>query len=250
MTHPELFWFAAVAAALFVGAAKGGLPMIALLSVPNMSLVMSPLQGAALLLPVYLISDAYGIWIYRHAFSRRNLAILAPATTIGVVAGYLFVGRIDENAVRIVIGAVGLTFLAMQMVSRLQGGAAARPADIPRGLFWGAVSGFTSFVSHAGGPAFQLYTLPQQLPKMTFAGTATILFAYVNLIKVPPYLALGLIGWGDMGSVLILSPVAIFGAWAGYRITRVIPERLFFILVEIALLLISLNLIWAGLRAG
>lgn len=250
MTDPALFWVAAFAAALFVGGSKGGLPMIALLSVPTMSLVMSPMQGAALLLPVYLISDVYGIWIYCRSFSRRNLAILAPASALGVLAGYLMAGQTDENVVRVLIGCIGLAFLAIRLRMRFMGGAEARPADIPRGLLWGSVSGFTSFVSHAGGPAFQMYVLPQKLPKMTFAGTSTILFAYINLIKVPPYLALGLIDWGDMRVVAALAPMAIFGAFLGYRITRLIPERIFFTVVEIALFLVSVNLIRVGLSAG
>ena len=114
-SDPVLFWIAAIVAAFFVGGSKGGLPMIALLSVPTMSLVMSPMQGAALLLPVYLVSDVYGIWIYRHSYSKRNLAILVPAAAIGVVAGYILAGRTDENMVRVIIGCIGLTFLAMRM---------------------------------------------------------------------------------------------------------------------------------------
>jgi len=246
LSDPVACWLAAVAAAFFVGAAKGGLPMIALLSVPTMSLVMSSMQGAGLLLPVYLVSDVYGIYIYRRSFSGRNLAILVPASAIGIAAGYLLAGKTDEDVVRIVIGGVGLSFLAMRMLSRLKGATEARPADIPRGLFWGSISGFTSFVSHAGGPAFQLYALPQNMPKLMFAGTATILFAIINLMKVPPYLALGLIDGADLRTIAALSPVAVFGAWLGYRVTRLIPERVFFILVEIALLLISVNLIRVG----
>lgn len=248
-SDPTMFWIAAFAAALFVGGSKGGLPMIALLSVPTMSLVMSPMQGAALLLPVYLISDVYGIWIYRRSFSPRNLKILIPASAIGVLVGFLLAGWTDEDMVRVVIGCIGLTFLAMRLRMRFRGKSDARPADIPRGLLWGSVSGFTSFVSHAGGPAYQMYVLPQQLPKMMFAGTSTILFAVINLMKVPPYLALGLIEWADMRTVAIMAPVAIFGAWLGYRITKLIPERIFFTIVEIALFLISINLIRVGLTA-
>ena len=247
MNETVLFWVAALVASFFVGGSKGGLPMVAILSVPIMSLVMPPMKGAALLLPVYIISDVYGIWIYRHSFSKRNLAILIPATAIGIVAGYLLAGRTDEDVVRVVIGAVGLSFLAMRMRARVLGRSEARPADVPRGIFWGAVSGFTSFVSHAGGPAFQMYVLPQKLPKMMFAGTSTILFAIVNLLKVPPYMALGLMETGDIDVMLVLAPVAILGAWVGYRLTRLIPERAFFVIVEVALLVISVNLIRVGL---
>lgn len=248
MTETALFWAVACIAAFFVGSGKGGLPMVAILSVPTMSLIMSPMQGAALLLPVYLVSDVYGVWIYRRSYSKRNLIILLPAAAIGVFAGWLFTSDTDEYVVRIIIGCVGLTFLAMRQWSRFCGTNDPCPADVPRGLFWGSVSGFTSFVSHAGGPAFQLYVLPQQLPKMMFAGTSTILFATINWMKVPPYLALGLIDWGDWRIVAFLSPVAIFGAWFGNRMTRLIPQNVFFVVVEVALLLISINLIRVGLN--
>ena len=247
MSDAAFFWLAAVAASFFVGGSKGGLPMIALLSVPTMSLVMDPMKGAAILLPVYIVSDVYGVWIYRHSYSRRNLAIVIPAAAIGIFAGYLLAGWTDEHVVRVMIGVVGLSFLAIRLRFRFLGRARPRPADVPRGLFWGAISGFTSFVSHAGGPAFQMYALPQQMPKMTFAGTSTILFAVINLMKLPPYLALGLMHWHDLRTVATLAPVAIFGAWLGYRITRIIPERTFFVIVEIALFLISVNLIRVGL---
>lgn len=248
LTDATLFWVVALVASLCVGAGKGGLPMVAILSVPILSLVMSPMQGAALLLPVYLMSDVYGIWLYSRSFSRRNLAILIPAGAIGIFAGWFLAGDTDENVVRVIIGCVGLTFLAMRQRQRFMGTTTvAKRADVPRGIIWGSLSGFTSFVSHAGGPAFQLYVLPQQLQKMVFAGTSTILFAIINLMKVPPYFALGLIDWGDTRTMMILSCVAILGVWVGYNLTKLIPQRAFFIIVEIALFLISLNLIRVGL---
>lgn len=250
MTSPDYFWVAAIVAAFLVGASKGGLPMVAILSVPIMSFVMPPMLGAALLLPVYLISDAYGIFIYRRSFSPRNLTILIPASAVGIAAGYLVADRIDDNAVRILIGVVGLSFLFVRLRSEIVGRPAPRPTDIPRGVVWGGIAGFTSFVSHAGGPAFQIYALPQQMPKMTFAGTSTILFATINLMKVPPYVALDILNWGDARVVAVLAPFALFGAWLGYRITLIIPERIFYRLVEIALLLISVNLIRVGLTSG
>lgn len=247
-TMPEtlLFWVAATVAAFFVGATKGGLPAVAMLSVPLLSLVMSPLQGAALLLPVYIASDVYGLWIYRRSFSRRNLVILFPAGLIGIVAAWLLAGQTDDDAVRLAVGLVGLGFVAMRMWTRIRGLGAPHPARVPQGVFWGAISGFTSFVAHAGGPAFQIYVMPQQLPKMTFAGTSTILFALLNLAKVPPYLALDLFDLHQLRQAAALTPIAVFGAWVGYRITQVLPERLFFFFVEAALLVLSLLLIRAG----
>ena len=72
-------------------------------------------------------------------------------------------------------------------------GSAARPRrpGVPGGVFWGALAGFTSFISHAGAPPFQVYVMPQNLKPRVFAGTATMFFAAVNLLKLPPYFLLG-----------------------------------------------------------
>lgn len=247
MSETVFFWGAVTVGAFLVGAGKGGVPVVAFLSVALLSLIMPPLQAAALLLPIYIVSDIYGIWIYRRAYSLRNLAILAPAATLGILLGWMLAGITDDDMVRIAVGGIGLFHLGTRLYGHFAGPPEARPAGVAGGLFWGTVCGFASFVAHAGGPPFQVYALKQRMPKLVFAGTATILFAIINLLKVPPYIALGLMSGGDLGVAAILTPIALLGAWAGYRLTLMLPERLFFFLVELALLAVSVQLIHAGL---
>ena len=92
---------------------------------------------------------------------------------------------------RLAIGLVSVGFVALTLARNRGGEAPPVAAAVAPGLFWGAVSGFASFVSHAGGPPFLVYALPQKLPKALFAGTSVLFFALVNLMKVPPYLWLG-----------------------------------------------------------
>ena len=112
--------------------------------------------------------------------------------------------------------------------------------------FWGAIAGFTSFVSHSGAPPYQMYVLPQRLEKMVYAGTSTIVFAIINLLKLPPYWFLGQVNLGSLETALLLSPLAIIGAFAGYRLTLILPEKIFFRIVEVALFLVSLKLVYDG----
>ena len=105
---------------------------------------------------------------------------------------------------------------------RILAGQAAR-ADIAPGLFWGAVSGFTSFVSHAGGPPFLVYTMPQKLDAKVFAGTSVLFFAAVNLMKIPPYLLLGQFTRENLTASLSLLPLAIVSTLAGVWVVRRIP---------------------------
>ncbi len=241
------FWIAASIGAVLVGMSKGGLPVVALLSVPILSLVMDPAAAAGLLLPVYIFSDMFGVWLYRHEFSRRNLAILIPASAIGILVGFLTVAVVTSDAVKLAVAAVGFYYLGFRLVRRLRKEIAPRPADIPRGLFWGSIAGFTSYIAHAGGPPFQAYVLPQKLPKMVFAGTSTILFTVINLMKLPPYVLAGQITMESFGTVVFLGPLAALGAFAGYRLTTLLPEKVFFLFIELALFAISVRLLWDGL---
>lgn len=240
--HTPLIVTVAVIAAFLVGLSKGGLPSVGTLAVPLMALVISPVTAAALLLPIYIASDMVGLYLYRREFSPRNLAILVPASLIGVGAGWAFSAHLSSVVIGALVGLVGVMFcLNTWFGARLR--QAARPADVPRGLFWGILTGLTSFVSHSGAPPFQMYVLPQRLEKMVFAGTSTILFAIVNAAKVIPYWELQQFSHFDTRLVVSLAPAAIIGTVAGRKLTQMLPDGLFFRLIQITLLLLSLKLI-------
>ena len=244
MAEATQFWIVAGLAAYLMGLSKGGVPMIAMLSVPLMSLFMDPALAAGLLLPLYITTDMYAVWLFRRAFSARNVAILIPAGACGIGIGFLTVSRVPGDAIKLLVAAIAFSYLVYSLRRRLaQHSPAPRQADLPRGLVWGTLAGITSYISHAGGPPYQAYVLPQQLDKMTYLGTTTIVFTAINLLKVPPYIAAGQISAASVGQAVWLVPCALAGAWSGVKIARRLPERAFFLLVEIALSVVSVKLI-------
>lgn len=248
MIDPQLaFVLAAVPAAFAVGMGKGGVPMIGILSVPILSMVMSPIAAAGLLLPVYVVSDMFGVWAYRREFSWRNLIILGPSAAIGIGVGWATASYVTDAEIMLAVGLIGLAFCLNRWFSRTSN--VVRPADVPRGIFWGAIAGFTSFATHAGGPPYQMYVVPQKLPKMVYAGTSTILFAGINAMKLVPYWALGQLSPANLKVTAFLLPVAVAATFIGVRLTRVIPEKLFYRFVMTALFLLSVKLVVDGVRA-
>ncbi|MFO1503505.1 MAG: sulfite exporter TauE/SafE family protein [Steroidobacteraceae bacterium] len=248
MNEHDLAWMlAAGLAALLVGLSKGGLTMAGMLSTPILATVMSPVKAAALLLPIYVVSDWFGLYAYRREYDRRNLMILIPAGILGIGVGWLSASVVSERTVGVFIGTIGLAFCANAWRVRHHP-PRPRPADVPRGLLWGAAAGFTSFVSHSGGPPYQVYVLPQRLPKMVFAGTTTITFAAINLVKLLPYWQLGQLDAANLRTSLLLMPIAVAGTFAGVRLVRVIPERAYFVFIHVALFLLSIKLVADGLR--
>ena len=239
------FWTAATVAAVLVGMAKGGLPMVGLLSVPILSLVIPPVAAAGLLLPIYVVSDLFGLYAYRRAFDARVLAIFVPGMTAGVGLGWATASVTPEWLVTGLVGLIGAAF-ALFLILRRGAEPAPRPARVAPGLFWGAVAGFTSFVFFNDTATTEIYTLPLRMEKAVFAGTATIAFAYVNAIKLVPYWALGQINLGNLKIAAVLAVPASLAVFAGYRLVKWLPEALFFRLVTWALLLVSLRLMWEG----
>ena len=239
------FWLVAGLAAYLMGLSKGGVPMIAMLSVPLMSLFMDAALAAGLLLPIYVVADAYAVYLFRKAFSARNLAILLPGAAAGVLAGYAAVAHVPGEAAKLLVAVIGMSYIASSVRNRLmKREVPARPADVPRGGFWGFLAGVTSYISHAGGPPFQAYVLPQRLDKMTYLGTVTIFFAVVNLLKVPPYILAGQITPESATQAAWLVAPALAGAWCGARISRILPQRVFFLFVEVGLAVVSAKLLY------
>ena len=241
-----LFWLLAVLAAVCTGLSKGGLPAVSMLAVPVLSLVISPITAAGLLLPVFLFSDIFGVWAYRREFRRDLLKIAAVGTILGCTIGWMTAHIVSENLVRLLIGVIGATF-ALNLLLRHKADVEPRALTWRRGVFWTTIAGFTSFVSHAGAPPWQIWVMPMGLTKMVFAGTTTIVFAMMNLTKVVPYYFLGQFDPQNLCVAAMLLVPAVVGVYVGYRLTRVLPEKVFFGIVTWALLVISCKLIWDGL---
>lgn len=233
----------AALSSFLVGMSKGGVPTVGTLAVPLLALVIAPVTAAALLLPIFIVSDVVGVYLYRKEYSARNLAILTPAALVGVGLGWLFSARLSGVFIGMLVGLVGVFFCLNVWLGR-RGSATARPADVGRGAVWGTLTGLASFVSHSGGPPFQMYVLPQRLPKLVFAGTATILFATVNAAKIVPYWQLQQFATFDLRLALWLALPALVGTVLGRWLAAAMPDGLFFRLIEITLFSVSLKLVW------
>lgn len=246
MIEDPWFYIAAVPAVLIVGISKGGFAAgFGILGVPLMALAVSPLQAAAILLPILLVMDVVGLWAYRRTFDAANLKILVPAAAIGIFIGWMTASIVREEHVALIVGLVALAFAADFWTGQKREGTPER--SLRKGGFWGAVAGFTSFVAHAGGPPFQVYMLPQRLDKTLYVGTSVVFFWAVNLIKVPPYFILGQFDTTNLLTALVLMPLAPIGILAGVRLHHLIPEEPFYRLCYAGVTLVGLKLTYDAL---
>ncbi|OJH43881.1 sulfite exporter TauE/SafE family protein [Paracoccus sp. SM22M-07] len=239
-------WLLAVLAATAVGLSKGGLAMVGIISVPLMSLVMSPVQAAGLLLPVYVISDLGGLVAFRRDFDRGVLLRALPGALAGIGVGWATASIVPVWGVTLIVGLIGLGFALNALIRPPLDDDARRPT-LTAGSVWGGLAGYTSFVSHSGAPLWQVYAQPLRLTPLIYAGTTTWFFAIGNWVKLIPYAALGQLSAANLATAAALTPVSLAAVWVGLRLVRIIPPLLFYRLITWGLLVISVRLIWQAL---
>ena len=243
------FYLVAVPAVVVLGLSKGGFTGLSSLAMPMLSLVISPVRGAAIVLPVLIVQDWVSVWAFRRDFSPRNLFILIPSSMIGIAAGWLLAARVSEDAVRLAVGVISIAFVVYMLARDRLGRAPVKRPGVPGGVAWGSLAGFTSFISHSGAPPFQVYVMPQHLKPRVFAGTATMFFAAVDLIKVPPYFLLGQFNRENLLASAALIPVAILSTFAGVWLVRRIAADRFYALILIITFAIGVKLTYDALLA-
>jgi len=248
MTFDTAFFAAMVPAVILMGLAKGGFSGLGLLSLPLMALVVSPVQAAAIMLPLLIAQDVVTVWSYRREFDRRNLAMMLPGAVLGILAGYLLAARVSDAAVGLAVGVISIGFSLRRLLGANLATAPAKPAALAPATIWGAISGFTSMIAHAGGPPFQIYVLPQRLPPAIYVGTNAIFFAAMNLIKVAPYLALGQFSAANLTASAALFPIAIVATLVGVWLVRRVPPERFYTIIYWLLLAVGAKLLFDGVR--
>ena len=244
--HDPIFWALAIAAVLIVALSKAGLlGSLGMVAVPMLALVIPPRDAAGMLLPLLLVMDVIAVWTYRKDADWRILKIMLPGAIIGTLIGWALWAVVSDAAVLLLVGVVTLLFILDAMLPlrrKLEG----LPPSKPWGAFWAGFAGFTSFISHTGGPPFQIYVLPQRLPPVLYSGTAAYFFAIVNLAKLPPYFFLGQLSVQNLEVAAILTPVAILGVLAGVWLVRRVSMKMFYGIAYVLVAALAIKLAYDG----
>lgn len=241
--NPFFYWLA-VPAVLLTGISKGGFAGgLGVLAVPLMALVIPVPQAASIMLPILCTMDLFGWWTYRKAWDRSLLLHMLPGAVLGIVVGWLLFHQLSGHWVEGLIGVLALVF-SLQRLFGLQPRDESPLPEVARATLWSSLSGFTSFVAHAGGPPAMIYLLPKQLDKTRLVATLTLFFTLVNYIKLIPYAQLGQLDARNLGTALILAPLAPLGVYLGAWLHKRIDDKLFYRVSYALLLLTGIKLLF------
>jgi uncharacterized membrane protein YfcA len=241
--HDPLFLTVAFLAVLLIGLAKGGFSGIGMAATPLLALTMPPLKALAILLPILMMQDALSVWWYRRDWDSWNVKVMLPGAVVGTGAAWALASVIPDNAVRLLIGVIGVLFVLNVWFGRMP--PPKRPSAAS-GVFWGGASAFTSTIASAGMPPFAVHVLPQRMDKMRFVGTVTMFFAAVNVMRLVPYYGLGQLTHETLLVSVALMPLAIATNFLGFWLVQRIPTGPFYRISYALIFLVSAALLAQG----
>jgi uncharacterized protein len=209
------------------GAFGGGL---AIIGVPMLALVTDPIAAAIIVAPLVAFMDLFALRAFPPStWSRPDLRWLVVGLLIGLALGWTFFTVVDKRIVILVIAVVTLAFTLRWFLKDRVAPPPPHGVLPVRAVALAVMSGFTTFIAHAGGPPVAMYLLGRRLDKTVFAGTTVAVFMLGNFIKLGPFLLLGLERPQALAAALAFAPVVPFGVWIGKALhDRMDQQRLYF----------------------
>lgn len=249
MPTDPLFWALAAFAVLIVGFSKGGFAGGgAIAGVPLLTLAIDPVTAVAVMLPLLLFMDVIAVFAYRRKWSPAILKTMVPGAIIGIAIGTVTFSVFNADVIRFILGAIVIVFALNFWLRRDAAEARAPiPPSVGRGTIFGGISGFTSFVAHAGHPPIAFYMLPQKLDRTTYQATSVLFFFIVNWAKLPPYAFLGLFDSANLTTSAILAPLVPVGIFMGIWLHKRVTDQFFTRTLYGLLLLLGLKLAYDGI---
>ena len=239
-----LFFFTVVPAIILYGIAKSGLGgSITLISVPLMNIVMPLNQALGIILPILIFSDFIAVYKYRKEYDLGTLKLMVPFAAVGILIASFTFTYFSEELLKFMIGLMGFIFAGHYFFFKKDKESKSQKNAIKGGIC-SVIAGFTSFCVHTGGTPVSVYMLPLRMQKEIYVGTRIIFFTFVNLIKLPLYINLSMTNLVTFKQSVFLFPLAFIGILIGYRLIKIINEKLFYNILYILIFISSSKLLY------
>ncbi len=243
------FFLIAGPAVVFAAVSKAGFGSGAAFAAASiLALAVDPGLALGVMLPMLMLIDVASLKPYWGKWRLRDGMLIILGGLPGVALGAALYRVASPDLLRLLIGGVSVGFVLWQL-SLKQGLVRMGGRHMPdgAGIIAGIAAGFTSFISHAGGPPAAVFLLSRGLGKTEYQATSVLIFWVLNIAKFIPYAFLGLFTLETAQANLLLAPFALVGTWLGVRAHHLVPERLFFGLTYVLLTITGIKLIWDGL---
>ena len=230
---------------LLIGISKAGFAAgLGMISTPLIATVLPARETIGIILPLLCMTDLFTICIYRFKWKFEIALRILVGALPGILFGILVIEKITDHGLKIGIGIITLVFVGILFIRQHWLPHKHYSPPIWHSILIGLIAGFTSTLAHAAGPIIAIFLLSQQLDKQTFVATSAIYYTIGNLLKIPPYIASGVLNMEIFRKALFFFPVIPVAVLLGWWANKHIPQKIFNHVVYIILTATALKLIF------
>ena len=158
-------FFIIAAAMVFSGISKAGLGSGASFAGASLlSILIDPAVALRITLPLFMLADVVALPPFWNKWSWPTAKPIVLGSLPGVGLGVFLYRSADADLLRVLLGLISLAFVSYQVL-QIVGFFSSTPRKLSTriGGLVGSIAGFTSFISHAGGPPVTVYLLVQEI---------------------------------------------------------------------------------------
>ena len=260
LTGPLAYALAMFAALFFVSVDKGGLGGgVGIVSVPLLMQVAPVKFVIGMWLPVLVVCDFCTIRSYPSQWRFGAVKRLVPGVLLAVAGTSIALNMMNLEGdapqakqlqawLKLSVAVISIVYLMGKM--RPAPDEALPPWQPTWTMSWivGVLGGITTTIAHAAGPIVTMYLLPQKLERREYVGTAGRFYFALNSLKIPSFIAIGLVNVHSLRYGLWLMVLSPFGVWLGSWLNRKISAVWFVRVLHFSLVLAAGKLAWDAFR--
>ncbi|MGM0432763.1 MAG: TSUP family transporter [Spirochaetota bacterium] len=229
-------WLALAIAALCIGLDKGGLKPLAVVSMFVLTTAFGAKAALAFIAPIMVAGDIFPIIHYRKAIDYPAVKGFLPWALAGLVIGGVIGSRLNDEAFKPIIGILILLMAVIIIIQELDLFPYRSLQHYSVTTALGITTGFSSIIGNAAGGIASVYFIAQGTAKKAFIGSISLFFGVLNLIKLIVFILFWSILTVDTLLVsLLMVPGILLGTLLATLLVRVLPERVFRIIIIISI---------------
>ena len=212
---------------------------------PTLALTTGTKVAVAAIAIPHFVATVQRFWMLRRHVDRRVLLGFGIASGVGGLLGALAHGRAESGALTMVFGVLLILAAVSQLTGWMERVRWGRSGAWVAGALSGVLGGL---VGNQGGIR-SAAMLGFDVPKEAFVATATAVAIFVDVARLPVYLATDWRAMVDVWPfVLVATLGAVAGTALGTRALNRLPQWVFRRLVALLLLLLGIAMVAAGAR--
>jgi uncharacterized protein len=219
-------WIISMIVGILIGIAKTAIATLGIFNITLLMQVFPAKESVGIMLPMLIAGDLFAVIYYRRSVVWKHLFSLVPWVLVGLIAGFVVLWKVNSQQLTLLLGILILILIILQICKDVVHSKITNLLDSRWFTYsMGILAGFATMIGNVSGVIMSIYLIARKLPKKEFIGTGAWFYLFVNIIKIPFYIGLGMITSESFLFNLAIIPFIILGAYIGIIVIKHIRQN-------------------------